>query len=281
VLNTPLPSIPDISEVKGGIQALDVSFDSADTTPASVEGAVTITLADEGSTASDSSKVTIDGKKITVTAAGTYAMSGTLKGGQIVVYVSKDDDVSLILNDVNIDATGTEFVPVSFYDTERKGEAGIGKRIVTLLGENVLQDDPKAKKTGVYDPKPKGVIYSEQTLTVNGTGSATLTAKSHSGIFSLAKLKIANVGKITVTEAPNSALRGDYGVIIKGGVFDLKSVKETITKGHFFLPHKKARFWLINAYRAFVYSGLSPSSFNRFFNMSVFFNSSTGPFACA
>jgi hypothetical protein len=220
--------IPDGVAVKTAIQALDVAFDPADITPASVEGAVIITLSGNDSNASDTSKVTIKSKTITITSGGVYAVSGTLEGGQIIVHVSKNDDVSLILNGVNINANGTKFVPVSFYNTEHDGELGNGKRIVTLIGENFLQDDPKAAKTGVYDPKPKGVIYSEQTLTVNGSGSATIAAKSHSGIYSLGKLKIANVGNITVTEAPNSALRGDLGVVIKGGVFDLKSVKDTI-----------------------------------------------------
>jgi hypothetical protein len=106
---------------------------------------------------------------------------------------------------------------------------GTGKYVVSIAADstNFLVDYNKPDKYNNGKAKPKGVIYSENDLTVNGGGALTLRANNHSGLYATGKLKIAG-GNITVTEAPYSALRGDEGVIIKGGKFDLKSVKDTI-----------------------------------------------------
>jgi hypothetical protein len=113
------------------VRALDTKDSTLDTTVPGVTGAVTIRLADGASTASAAS-VRIDNKtnSITITAAGVYALSGTLSNGSVVVDV--DGNVNLILNGVNI--TSADGAPVALF--------GKQKKVVTLAAgtRNVLTD---------------------------------------------------------------------------------------------------------------------------------------------
>ena len=68
----------------------DESFSSRDLSGAYEESeAVTISLNGTGAEAS-SEAVQINGSTVTITAAGTYILSGTLKNGSVIVNVSKD-----------------------------------------------------------------------------------------------------------------------------------------------------------------------------------------------
>jgi hypothetical protein len=146
-------------------------------------------------------------------------LSGTLIDGTVIV--DTNEDVSLILKNTIISSgSGSKHTAIAFY--------GTGKHIVSIAAgtTNTLVDYADHAKYSGKD-KPKGAIYSEKDLTINGSGNLTLSARNHSGLYAKGKLKIAD-GHITVNEAPNSALRGDEGVIIRGGTFNLKSVKDTI-----------------------------------------------------
>ena len=72
----------------------DASYDAS--------SATTITLSGGSTTSSSTSGVTIDGSTVTITAAGTYVVSGTLSDGQIVVEATSADKVQIVLNGVTI-----------------------------------------------------------------------------------------------------------------------------------------------------------------------------------
>ena len=70
----------------------------------SIDNSKTISL--KGSTAqSNSANVDVKNSTITIKSAGTYRITGTLNNGQIIVNAGKDDTVTLILDNANINCS--------------------------------------------------------------------------------------------------------------------------------------------------------------------------------
>ncbi len=144
-------------------------------------------------------------KRISITSPGTYVFSGTLSDGQIYVNVSKEEKVQLVFNGVNITNTTTSCVYVDSCD----------KTVITLAegSKNTLTDCsayifPSPSKT-----KPNACIFSDDDLTINGSGSLTVNAKYNNGIGTDNDLTI--VGSTIKVSAVNNALKGDYSFTCK------------------------------------------------------------------
>ena len=78
----------------------DTHFDSDDLTWDAAEE-VAVTLADGASTVaagSTSDAVKVDGGTVTISAAGTYRLSGSLSDGQVVIAAGEEDVVRIILD---------------------------------------------------------------------------------------------------------------------------------------------------------------------------------------
>lgn len=179
---------------------LDTSYDE--------DSATKITL---GTT----SKVTGDGatvadQVVTINAAGTYVVSGTLTDGQLVVNVGKEDKVHLILDGVDITNTSGAAI-----DIEQ------GEKIITTLApdsENTLADGENyALADG--ETEPDATFYSKEDLVINGSGSLTVTGNYSNGIRSKDDLILIS-GTYQVT-AKNNAMKGKDSVAIRGGDYTL------------------------------------------------------------
>ena len=120
-----------VSSLEAGLAAAEVLEQNANATTVnddewSMTGAVTITLA--GSTASaDGDGVTIDGSTVTVTAAGTYVLSGELDG-QVVIAAGDEDVVALVLDGAAITSSTTAAISVETADDV----------VVSLTGDSTL-----------------------------------------------------------------------------------------------------------------------------------------------
>ncbi|WP_251042946.1 carbohydrate-binding domain-containing protein [Arthrobacter sp. ISL-69] len=93
--------------------AADTHYDADDLTwDAASE--VAVTLADGASTVASgtsSDAVKVDGDTVTISAAGTYRLSGSLSDGQVVVAAGEEDVVRIILDGADItSSTGSPFV---------------------------------------------------------------------------------------------------------------------------------------------------------------------------
>lgn len=161
------------------------------------------------------SKVTGDGATIadqvvTINAAGTYVVSGTLSDGQLVVNVGKEDKVHLILDGVDITNTSGAAI-----DIEQ------GEKIITTLAadsENTLADGENyALADG--ETEPDATFYSKEDLVINGSGSLTVTGNYSNGIRSKDDLVLIS-GTYQVT-AKNNAIKGKDSVAIRGGDYTL------------------------------------------------------------
>ena len=77
--------------------------------------AVTVKLADGGSSATSAS-VKISGSTVTISAAGTYIISGSLSDGQIKVDAGDQDKIQLVLNGVDITSKSSAAIYVKSAD---------------------------------------------------------------------------------------------------------------------------------------------------------------------
>ncbi len=150
---------------------------------------------------------TADGAFVTVTAAGTYVVSGKSSNGQIIVQVNKTDKVRLVLN--GLDLTCSKSAPIWVKSAD--------KVAITLAegSNNYLTDG----KTYIYDNsenEPNACLFSKDDLTLNGSGSLTVSANNNNGIGSKDDLRIFS-GNITVSAAKN-AIKGNDSVSVNSAV---------------------------------------------------------------
>ena len=185
-------------DVETHAQADDVEYDAAE--------ASTITLADDGSTA-ESDAVEIAGSTVTITAPGTYVISGELSDGQLVVDSSAEGKVRLVLDGAQITSTDGSAIVVSAAD-----EAVI----VLAEGSDNLVADGSGYDTSAEDA-PNAAIFSMADLTIGGTGSLEVTGSTNDGISSKDGLVVLG-GTITV-DAVDDGIRGkDYLDLVAGTV---------------------------------------------------------------
>ena len=122
----------------------------------SIDNSKTISL--KGSTAqSNSANVDVKNSTITIKSAGTYRITGTLNNGQIIVNAGKDDTVTLILDNANINCSTS--API--YSKQS------GTTVVYLADKstNTLTD------TATNVEKENSAIYAQDNLVIAGTGS--------------------------------------------------------------------------------------------------------------
>lgn len=184
---------------------LDPSYDEST--------AIKITLSD-GSSACESSLVTIFENTITITHEGVYLLSGTLTNGQIIVQAEKTDKIQLVLNSVNINCNTSAPVYIKQAD----------KVFLTLAGENKLSN--KEDFVMIDDNNIDSVIFSKEDLTLNGSGSLLINAAYGHGIVSKDDLVFAG-GEYKITAASH-AITGQDSVRVADGSFTISSGKDGI-----------------------------------------------------
>jgi hypothetical protein len=141
---------PTVLTVDYDSEDLDSSATSSDTAYIKLEGD-TITV--EGSGA------TVDGTTVTVTAAGTYDISGTLNDGQIVVNAADSDKVVLVLDGADI--TCATSAPIYVLSAD--------KVVITLAEgtENSVTDGTAYVFEDAESDEPNAAIFSKDDLTIN------------------------------------------------------------------------------------------------------------------
>lgn len=168
---------------------------------------VAISLADGGSkvTSLSSTGVAVDGNTVTISAAGTYRLSGSLTDGKIMVAAGDSDTVRIILDGVQLgNSSGSPFVVQSADEAILYLEDG---------STNTVTDAASYADQG--DDAPNAALFSMADLTIAGPGSLKVTGKYNDGIVSRDGLVLAS-GKVTV-EAADDGIRGkDYTVLLDG-----------------------------------------------------------------
>ena len=176
----------------------------------------TITLSGDTATVSGPGAYA-DGGSVTISAAGYYDVSGTLTDGSLVVDAGKNAKVFIRLNGVSITCSDDAAIRVNQAD----------KVFLTLADgtENALTSGETYSAAALAD-KTDGAIFSHDDLTINGSGSLTVTAAYKHGIAANDSLRITG-GTITVT-APSDTIHVNDSLHITGASLTLNAGDDAI-----------------------------------------------------
>lgn len=165
---------------------------------------------------SNSENVSIDGNTVTISSAGTYALSGSLSNGQIIVNAGKEDKIQLVLQGIDINCDTSAAIYVKQAD----------KVFITL--DNATTNTFSNKKDFVSIDKNSidSVIFSKEDLTFNGSGFLIINAAYGHGIVSKDDLVITS-GNYKITSAGHG-IEGKDSVRIADGDFAIISDKDGI-----------------------------------------------------
>ncbi len=194
-------SIETVESSQGGLAAqavLDANENSTTVNDDEWDATTSVAISLSSPTATDG--VTVDGDTVTITAAGTYTLSGDLDG-QVVVAAPDDAVVALVLDNATISSSTTAAIAVTSADDV----------VISLTGDNAVSD------TSSYasDADVNAAIFSEADLTISGDGTLTVNANGNDGITSEDDLVILS-GTLAIN-AVDDALRGKDSLVVKGG----------------------------------------------------------------
>jgi len=155
-----------------------------------------------GSSASvEGNGAAVEGGVVTITAAGIYAVSGSLTDGRIIVN-APGEEVTVALNGAEI--TCPYGSPLYIY------KAGTATVHLMEGTENTLVDGAcytfEDEYSSAADEEPNACLYSKADLVIEGAGNLTVTANYANGITGKDTLQIYD-GAISVT-AVNNGING-------------------------------------------------------------------------
>ncbi len=179
--------------------ASDYVWNTAEAIPITLSGA-SITVGGDGAS--------VNGSKVTISAAGTYRLTGTLDDGQVVVNAA-GALVRLVLDGVTLNNSADAPLIVTK-----------AAKTVLILADNSVNrvTDGATYPSGVDQ---NAAIYSEDNLSIGGAGSLIVTARYNDGITSKDGLVIAG-GTISVTAA-DDGIRGKDYLVVRNGTLDITS----------------------------------------------------------
>ena len=208
-------AVAELSYADLAIDEANLSFDTAD--------AVDVGLADGAS--KGGSGVSVDGDTVTIAAAGTYRVSGTLSSGSLVVDAT-DGVVNLVLDGADITAASVAAINVVDAD-----------QVVVWLADgsdNTLADATGSVVAETVEDSPSATLFSTSDLWIAGEGALSVTAHAADAITSKDTLVLAG-GDVTV-DAADDGVRGKDHLVITGGTLTanvqgdaLRSDNESVT----------------------------------------------------
>ena len=182
----------------------DLEYDESDVVGIALDGT---------SATADSPDVTVDGSTVTIAAAGTYSLSGTLSDGGVVVDAPETDDVIIILDGVDI--TNSDGAAIAVMEADSA---------VVVLADgttNRLADGAEYVFPDADTDEPNATLYSAADLTIAGDGELIVDANYNDGIASKDGLAIES-GTISVV-ATDDGIRGKDYVVIDGGTITIEA----------------------------------------------------------
>jgi hypothetical protein len=198
-------SAPASTDVSGALTAAQVlAANKADHTEdqdtAYDESKVVDVKLTGGSATASGDGVRVDGSTVTITAAGTYRLNGTLTG-QVVVKAA--GTVKLILDGADISSSSTAAIAAT--------EA---EKLVVILADgsqNTLSD------AGSYadDADVNAALFSKADLTIAGDGALTVRGNGNDAIASTDGLVVES--EALTVQAADDGIRGKDYLVVDGG----------------------------------------------------------------
>ena len=166
-------------------------------TASEVTGAFTITSQDGHFSQS--------GNVYTISSAGTYSLSGLLKG-QILVDAGESDEVNIELSGVTI--TYGSDSPIKVLSAEKVD-------ISAKKGTENIVNDTRSTKTTDNENQGEGAIYAKCDLKMKGNGTLVINASYNNGIHTTKDLTIQNLS--LKSTAYNNSIKGNDSITVKSG----------------------------------------------------------------
>lgn len=167
------------------------------------EDATVITLTGDGAEISGNGAY-VNGQEVVITDAGRYVVSGSLSNGKITVDAHNSSKVWILLDGVDINCSDDACIRV---DQAEKVFLTLAENSVNTLTSGSTYSD-----TALQDGTD-GAIFAHDDLTINGSGSLSVTAEYRHGIAANDDLVITG-GTITIKAAAD-AIHANDSVCIK------------------------------------------------------------------
>lgn len=142
------------------------------------------------SVSASSNAVSVSGTTVTLTGEGTYILCGTLNDGMVIINAGESDKLQIVLSGVSM--TSAASAPIYIREAD--------KVFITLAEgtENSLTNG--GSFTAIDENNIDGALFSKQDLTLNGSGSLTVTSPAGHGIVCKDDLVITG-GSYTIHSA--------------------------------------------------------------------------------
>lgn len=196
-----------------------VSGTSAD----SAEDGISIRFSNDGITAADDSGLSIDGTSLTITAAGTYLLSGSCEDGSVKVQKGTTG-VALVLDGLTLSSQTTAPI-ICAKSTEVTIEAA-AETVNTL-------SDTEANNDGSEDSNTENAVIKckdGSQVVLCGTGELILQANGRNGIKSCASTETEGDASLTIREltltidAPvNDAVNAESILNVESGTLEISA----------------------------------------------------------
>ena len=178
-------------------------------------GAVAITLNGTAATA-DSDSVKINGSTVTITEEATYVISGELSDGMLIVDAADTAKLQLVFNGVNI----TSKTSAALYVLEAD------KVFVTLAEGTTNTLANGGSFAAIDDNNIDAALFSKQDLTMNGSGSLTVTSPAGHGV--VCKDDLVVTGGTYVVNCASHGLDANDSVRITNAAITIDAGKDAI-----------------------------------------------------
>lgn len=172
------PSATNTQAVTAVDSDSDDSRESETGTTKQAEPQTTIELSSQGSKA-DSDSVEIDGSSITITSGGTYELKGELSSGQLNLKPGALEEITLILNGVNISNPAGPAIAI-----------WQGASIKILVAEGTSNKLSDGDDYDLDDRLPEAALASVAPLHFSGGGNLEILGNEEDAIKSLGAIVI-------------------------------------------------------------------------------------------
>lgn len=181
------------------------------------DGATKVSLSDDGC-AVDGAGAVADGTTVTITAGGTYVLSGQISAGQVVVNAD-GEKVQLVLDGASVTSTNSAAILVR-----------AAKKVWLTLADGTQN---KLATSGSFAEDDEysidGAVWCKSDLTINGTGVLMVSSAEGHGI--VCKDELALVSGDVEVEAARHAVQAQDAACVVAGTWSLTAGTDGIHCG--------------------------------------------------
>lgn len=181
------------------------------------DGATKISLSDDGC-AVDGAGAVADGTTVTITAGGTYVLTGQMSAGQVVVNAD-GEKVQLVLDGASVTSTDSAAIL-----------ARASKKVWLTLADGTQN---KLATSGSFAEDDEysidGAVWCKSDLTINGTGALKVSSAEGHGI--VCKDELALVSGDVEVEAARHAVQAQDAACVVAGTWSLTAGTDGIHCG--------------------------------------------------